>query len=51
MNKYLPMKRIKVQLLAIAREQRVAHMQEIREDQVETSLGMKFGITISSRTK
>lgn len=39
MNKDIAMKRLKAQLLAIAKEQRVAEIQEIRGDQVEASWG------------
>ena len=42
MNKDLAMKRLKAQLLAIAKEQRVAEIQEIRGDQVEASWGTQI---------
>lgn len=42
MNKDLAMKRLKAQLIAIAKEQRVAEIQEIRGDQVEASWGMQI---------
>jgi peptide chain release factor 2 len=42
MNKDLAMKRLKSQLLAIAKEQRVAEIQEIRGDQVEASWGAQI---------
>ena len=41
MNKDLAMKRLKAQLLAIAKEQRVQEIKEIRGDQVEASWGMQ----------
>ena len=42
MNKDLAMKRLKAQLIAIAEEQRVAEIQEIRGDQVEASWGTQI---------
>ena len=42
MNKDLGMKRLKSQLLAIAKEQRVAEIKEIRGDQVEASWGAQI---------
>ena len=42
MNKDLAMKRLKAQLLAIAKEQRVLQIQEIRGDQVEASWGAQI---------
>ncbi|KAG7362921.1 peptide chain release factor 2 [Nitzschia inconspicua] len=42
MNKDLAMKRLKAQLLAIAKEQRVAEIKEIRGDQVEASWGTQI---------
>lgn len=42
MNKDLAMQRLKAQLLAIAKEQRVAEIQEIRGDQVEASWGAQI---------
>jgi peptide chain release factor 2 len=42
MNKGLAMNRLKSQLLAIAKEQRVAEIQEIRGDQVEASWGAQI---------
>jgi peptide chain release factor 2 len=42
MNKDIAMKRLKAQLLAIADEQRVAEIKEIRGDQVEASWGMQI---------
>ena len=42
MNKDLALKRLKAQLLAIAKEQRVAEIQEIRGDQVEASWGAQI---------
>lgn len=42
MNKDLAMKRLKAQLLAIAKEQRVAEIKEIRGDQVEASWGAQI---------
>lgn len=42
LNKDLAMQRLKAQLLAIAREQRVAEIQEIRGDQVEASWGAQI---------
>jgi peptide chain release factor 2 len=42
MNKNLAMNRLKSQLIAIAKEQRVADYQEIRGDQVEASWGMQI---------
>ena len=42
MNKDLAMKRLKAQLLAIAKEQRVAEIQKIRGDQVEASWGAQI---------
>jgi len=41
-NKDLALKRLKAQLLAIAKEQRVAEIQEIRGDQVEASWGAQI---------
>ena len=41
-NKDIAMKRLKAQLLAIAKEQRVAEIQEIRGDQVEASWGTQI---------
>jgi peptide chain release factor 2 len=41
-NKEIAMKRLKAQLLAIAKEQRVAEIQEIRGDQVEASWGTQI---------
>ena len=42
MNKDLAMKRLKAQLIAIAKEQRVAEIQEIRGDMVEASWGTQI---------
>eukprot|EP00934_Nitzschia_sp_Nitz4_P006705 Nitzschia sp. Nitz4//scaffold235_size30605//9028//10269//NITZ4_007973-RA/size30605-processed-gene-0.6-mRNA-1//-1//CDS//3329543447//6695//frame0 len=42
MNKSVALKRLKAQLLAIAREQQVAEVQEIRGDQVEASWGAQI---------
>lgn len=42
MNRDLAMQRLKAQLLAIAKEQRVAEIQEIRGDQVEASWGAQI---------
>ncbi|VEU38605.1 unnamed protein product [Pseudo-nitzschia multistriata] len=42
MNKDLAMKRLKAQLIAIAREQRVEEIKEIRGDQVEASWGTQI---------
>jgi peptide chain release factor 2 len=42
MNKEIAMKRLKAQLLAIAREQRVAEIQEIQGDKVEASWGTQI---------
>eukprot|EP00537_Pseudo-nitzschia_pungens_P005085 CAMPEP_0172369070 /NCGR_PEP_ID=MMETSP1060-20121228/30614_1 /TAXON_ID=37318 /ORGANISM="Pseudo-nitzschia pungens, Strain cf. cingulata" /LENGTH=471 /DNA_ID=CAMNT_0013093861 /DNA_START=271 /DNA_END=1686 /DNA_ORIENTATION=+ len=42
MNKDLAMNRLKAQLIAIAKEQRVAEIQEIRGDQVEASWGTQI---------
>ena len=42
MNKDIAMKRLKAQLIAIAKEQRVAEIQEIRGDQVEASWGTQI---------
>eukprot|EP00535_Pseudo-nitzschia_heimii_P009973 CAMPEP_0197177772 /NCGR_PEP_ID=MMETSP1423-20130617/3261_1 /TAXON_ID=476441 /ORGANISM="Pseudo-nitzschia heimii, Strain UNC1101" /LENGTH=472 /DNA_ID=CAMNT_0042627377 /DNA_START=269 /DNA_END=1687 /DNA_ORIENTATION=- len=42
MNKELAIKRLKAQLIAIANEQRVAKIQEIRGDQVEASWGTQI---------
>jgi len=42
MNKDLAMKRLKAQLIVIAKEQRVAEIQEIRGDQVEASWGTQI---------
>jgi peptide chain release factor 2 len=42
MNKDLALKRLKAQLLAIAKEQRVAAIQEIRGDQVEATWGTQI---------
>ena len=42
LNKNLAMNRLKAQLIAIAKEQRVADYQEIRGDQVEASWGMQI---------
>jgi peptide chain release factor 2 len=42
MNKDLAMKRLKAQLLAIAKEQRVEEIKEIRGDQVEASWGAQI---------
>ena len=42
LNKDIAMKRLKAQLLAIAAEQRVAEIKEIRGDQVEASWGMQI---------
>jgi peptide chain release factor 2 len=42
MNKDLAMKRLKAQLVAIAKEQRVAEIKEIRGDQVEASWGTQI---------
>lgn len=42
LNKDLAMQRLKAQLLAIAQEQRVAKIQEIRGDQVEASWGAQI---------
>jgi len=42
MNKDIAMKRLKAQLIAIAQEQRVAEIQEIRGDQVEASWGTQI---------
>lgn len=41
-NKQIAMKRLKAQLIAIAMEQRVAEIQEIRGDQVEASWGTQI---------
>lgn len=42
MNKDIAMQRLKAQLLAIAKEQRVAEIQQIRGDQVEASWGAQI---------
>lgn len=42
LNRDLAMKRLKAQLLAIAKEQRVAEIKEIRGDQVEASWGAQI---------
>ena len=42
LNKEIAMKRLKAQLLAIAKEQRVAEIQKIRGDQVEASWGAQI---------
>jgi peptide chain release factor 2 len=42
MNKDIAMKRLKAQLLTIAKEQRVAEIQKIRGDQVEASWGAQI---------
>jgi peptide chain release factor 2 len=42
MNKDIAMQRLKAQLLAIAKEQRVADIQKIRGDQVEASWGAQI---------
>lgn len=42
MNKDIALKRLKAQLIAIAKEQRVAEIQQIRGDQVEASWGTQI---------